>query len=142
MLVYLQGSPTSQSQVLQKGPAGLAAIIGGQAARGRGRGAAGRGRGQYIFLFVLFLLFSIYLYIYLSRWTGGCICWRNKTKSCKFGQSKKIIFYCKFFCKVFLKAKLFYNQGRSVRPSVRPRRISFFVNLGMLELSYRFKLAL
>ena len=38
----------------------------------------------------------------------------------------------------FLKANLFYNQDRSVRPTVRDRQL-YFVNLGMLELSYRFK---
>ncbi len=35
-----------------------------------------------------------------------------------------------------LKAKLFYNLGRSVRTSETD---SFFINLGMLELSYRFQ---
>ena len=36
---------------------------------------------------------------------------------------------------VLLKAKLFYNQGSSVRP----KRIAFFVDLGMLKSSYRFQ---
>ena len=34
---------------------------------------------------------------------------------------------------IFLKAKLFYNKGRSVRLE----RIALFVNLGMLELYYQ-----
>ena len=42
-----------------------------------------------------------------------------------------------------LKAKLFYNQGWSVRTTVRPyvshRELSLFVNLNRLELSYRFQ---
>ncbi len=37
--------------------------------------------------------------------------------------------------KYFLKAKLFYNLGRSASPS----RLALFVNLGMLKLSYRFQ---
>ena len=38
-----------------------------------------------------------------------------------------------------LKAKLFYNQGRSVRPYVSHRELSLFVNLNRLELSYWFQ---
>ena len=37
------------------------------------------------------------------------------------------------------KSKAFQNQCRSVRQSVRPERIFTIVNLGMLELSYRFQ---
>ncbi len=48
-------------------------------------------------------------------------------------------FYPNFESRAFLKAKIFYNEGWSVRTSVRLERLALFVNIGMLKLSHRFQ---
>ena len=48
---------------------------------------------------------------------------------------QETIFWKKFQIGILLKAMLFYNYGRSVRPG----QLSLFVNLNSLELLYQFQ---